>query len=358
MTTTLPVPAYNAGHQLYKYNLVSRLGQGQFGQVWLANDLTLQRQYAVKILNPGVPVDQRLREAQIGHRLQHNNLVHIYQADVVPHGTDHVVILAMEYLPAGSITQRVNPGNFLALPDVLRVAKDVLQGLDYLHAHSFYHNDIKPENILVGGVAQAMLTDYGIMGVSQNGQPTAAPNAYRLHMAPEVLATRQISIQTDIFQTGLTLYRLATGLSALRCKQASMGWKDYYAAVNAGTLLTISDFPSYIPPAFRRVILKAVQPAPADRYQTALEMRRAIEKLTFPGFWSMNATGDLIGISGRNEYRLEKIATGNRFALTCFKKNLNSGKEARVGDYCGRDLTAKQANALADNFIKHVVTGS
>ncbi|MBX9864807.1 MAG: serine/threonine protein kinase [Hyphomicrobium sp.] len=355
--TNLPVPAYSAGNQLYKYNLVSRLGQGQFGQVWLANDLTLQRQYAIKILNAGVPVDQRLREAQIGHRLQHNNLVHVYQADVVPQGTEHVVILAMEYLPNGSVVKRVNPGNFLPLPEVLRVAKDVLQGLDYLHANSFYHNDIKPENIMLGGVGQAMLTDYGIMGVSANGQPTAAPNAYRLHMAPEVLATRQISARTDIFQTGLTLYRLATGISTLRMKQAALGWNDYYAALNAGTLLTNNDFPAYIPAAFRRVLLKAVDPNPSTRFQTALEMRRAIEKLSYPGYWSVRPAGDLFGVNGKYEYRFERATSATRASMAGFKKNMSSGIETRISDFCARDLTAKQADALCDKFFKHVVTG-
>ncbi len=356
--TALPIPAYSPGNQLYKYDLVSRLGQGQFGQVWLANDLAVQCQYAVKILNPGVPVDERLREAQIGHRLKHNNLVHVHQADVIPHGSEHVVILAMEYLPNGSVVRRVNAGNFLPLPDVLRTARDILQGLDYLHANSFYHNDIKPENILIGGIGQAMLTDYGIMGVSSNGQPTAAPNAYRLHMAPEVLATRQISAQTDIFQTGLTLYRLATGLSALRAKQSTLGWNDYYAAVNAGTLLSQSDFPAFMPAPFRRVILRAVAPDPASRFQTALEMRREVEKLSYPGYWSVDASGRLIGTSGHNEFRFEKSPTGSRFSVTTFKKNLRSENETRVSEFCARDLTSKQADALVDKLTKHVVTGS
>lgn len=356
--STLPVPTYNAGFQLYKYNLVSHLGQGQFGQVWLANDLALRREYAVKILNPGISVDQRLREAQIGNRLQHNNLVHIFNADVLPHGSDHVVVLAMEYLPDGSVVRRVNPANFLPLPDVLRVAKDVLQGLDYLHANSFYHNDIKPENIMVGSVGQGMLTDYGIMGVSSNGQPTAAPDAYRLHMAPEVLSTGQISVQTDIFQTGLTLYRLATGLSALRMKQASLGWNDYYAAVNAGTLLTPSDFPPYIPSALRRIILKAVHPDPAERYQTALEMRRAIEKLSYPGYWTVMPNGELVGTNGNYEYRVEKTTSGSLCSVASFKKNLKSGNETRVSDFCARDLKPREAAALIDKLIKQVVTGS
>ena len=246
----LPTPAYVPGAQIYKYNLISQLGQGQFGQVWLANDLALQRQYAVKILNPGVPVDKRLREAQIGHTLSHNNLVRVHQADVQQHGGDYIVIIAMDYLPDGSVTGLANPAYFLPLPEVLRIAKDILQGLEYLHTNSFYHNDIKPENILIGPANQAMLTDYGIVGVSSGGQPVAAPGAYRLHMAPEVVTGGNINIQTDIYQTGLTLFRLACGVSHLRTKLCVLGWNNYCQSASDGKLVTLSDFPPISPHAY------------------------------------------------------------------------------------------------------------
>jgi eukaryotic-like serine/threonine-protein kinase len=355
----LPAPAYGPGVQIYKYNLVAKLGQGKSGQVWLANDLALQRQYAVKILNPGIPVDRRLREAQIGHVLDHNNLVRVHQADVQSHGNDYIVVIAMDYMPNGSVVGLMNPSNFLALPDVLRIAKDILQGLEYLHANSFYHNDIKPENIMIGPAGQAMLTDYGIVGISSGGQPVPAPGAYRFHMAPEVVTGGNINIETDVYQTGLTLFRLACGLSHLRAKQSALGWDDYYQAANDGKLITKSDFPPFIPTRLRSVILKAVEADPTQRYRSALDMRRAIEKLAFPGYWTVNAAGELIGLNGGNEYRFEKQATGgNRFRVTSYKKNLNSGNETKVSAFCERNLTSSQADAFSAKFVKHVVMGS
>ena len=139
-------------------------------------------------------MDERLREAQIGNRVEHNNLVYVHQADVVPVAGDHAVILAMDYQPNGSVETLANPAGYLPLPGVLRIARDILQGLEYLHARSFFHNDIKPGNILLGPQQQAMLSDYGITGVSANGAPVAAPNAYLLHRAPEVVATGNIGV--------------------------------------------------------------------------------------------------------------------------------------------------------------------
>lgn len=350
-------PLLAPGSQIYKYQLVNPLGQGQFGQVWLADEMALGCRYAIKILNPGIPVDQRLREAQIGHRLDHNNLVQVHQADVIPFGNDHVVIIAMEYLPAGSIVRRVNPANFLPLSEVLRAAKDVLQGLDYLHANNFYHNDIKPENILVGQARQAMLTDYGIVGVSTDGNSVPAPASYLLHKAPEVISGGNINVQTDIFQAGLTLFRLATGLSSLSAMQAQLGWNNYYQAINTGALITADSFPSFIPTALRRIILKAIDPNPAGRFQTPLEMRRAVEKLAFAGSWTVDSSGELVGLSNRFSFRFAQTRVGAGFSVTSFKKNLKSGNETKVSDYCGRGLSAKQADKLVDRFVKHVVTG-
>jgi serine/threonine protein kinase len=345
--------------QLYKYQLISRVGQGNFGEVWLAHDLALQRQYAVKILKPGISIDERLREAQIGNRLEHNNLVYVHQADVVAvPGGEHAVILAMDYHPNGSVETIANPAGYLPLPDVLRIARDVLQGLEYLHARRFFHNDIKPGNILRGSQQQAMLSDYGIAGVSLNGAPVAAPNAYFLHRAPEVAITGNIGVSSDIFQVGMTLVRLLIDLNHLRALRASIGPVQYEQRVAAGTLLTQKDFPSHIPAAVRRVMLRAVHPDRTQRYSGALEMRRALEKLGYPGHWTVDAAGEEVGKAGSYEFShtIEPAAAGT-FDVLCTRRNPASGNSQRVTRFCRKGLTRKQAEKTVADFKSFVVMG-
>lgn len=348
--------ALTPGMNLYKYQLVHKIGSGSFGEVWLARDLAVQREYAIKILQPGVSVDERLREAQIGNRLEHNNLVCIHQADVVPVARDHVVVLAMDYQPNGSVEALANPAGYLPLPVVLRIARDILQGLEYLHARSFYHNDIKPGNILLGPQEQAMLSDYGITGVSANSAPIAAPNAYVLHRAPEVVATGNIGVSTDIFQAGMTLARLLIHLDHLSAIQARVGPAQYQQAIGSGTLLTAKDFGCHIPAAVRRVILKAVHPDTAQRYSSALEMRRELEKLSYPGYWTVGTVGNEIGICGNYEFSYSTASNmhGN-FDVECSKRNLASGNTQRVTQFCSRGLTREEAKKVVDNFKKFVV---
>lgn len=346
------------GLKLYKYQLISKIGVGGFGEVWLAQDLAVQREYAVKILQPGVSVDQRLREAQIGNRLEHNNLVYVHQADVVPVSGEHAVILAMDYQPNGSVETLSNPAGYLPLPAVLRIARDILQGLEYLHARSFYHNDIKPGNILLGPQQQAMLSDYGITGVSANGAPVAAPNAYVLHLAPEVVSTGNIGVSSDIFQVGMTLARLLIHLDHLRVIRAKVGPTQYEQDIAAGKLLKAKDFGSHIPAPVRRVILKAVHPDPAQRYSSALEMRRALEKLDYPGHWTVDPTGNEVGMCGKHEFtHMVSPVAGGKFDITCSKRNVVSGKSQRVAQFCKRGLSQKQANEIVAKFKQFVVTG-
>jgi serine/threonine protein kinase len=196
-----------------KYEPIRRIGGGNSGEVWLAKDHAVDHTYAIKILKPGVTVVNQLREAKIGHAFTHNNLVRVHQADLL---TDGRVIIAMDFLPDGPITTLANPANFLPLQVAIRTIVDVLQGLEYLHASNFFHNDIKPDNILRGEQGQAKLGDYGIVGISQNGQPVPAPALYILHAAPETAAGNWIEARTDILQTGLTLFRLLSGHRAER----------------------------------------------------------------------------------------------------------------------------------------------
>lgn len=358
MSHTAPFANLLPGTQLYKYKLRHRIGGGSFGEVWLAEDQAIGHVYAIKILKPGTPVDHRLREAQIGHILEHNNLVRVHQADVTKISGQDYVIIAMDYMPRGPITKLANPSLFLTMPDVLRLGCDILRGLEYLHSEDFFHNDIKPENVLIGPHGQGMLTDYGIVGVTRNGAPVPPTAFYKIHAAPEVVDQNSISAQTDIFQVGLTLFRMLVGLDVLRHKFNSLGERRYYKAVADADLVTASDFPAYVPLRLRRMILRAVNPDVDERYETALEMRRELEKLSYSGYWTVSAAGAFIGHNGNNEYRYEqKKRLGNRYTVTTYKKNTQSGRETRFAKGSALDLTNAQAKKHIAKFVRSVVEG-
>ena len=91
----------------------------------------------------------------------------------------------MDYVKRGSSINLANPSGYLALPIALKISRDILQGLEYLHTKNFIHNDIKPENVLIGSDGRGMLTDYGIVGGSQGTLQLQSSLFYKIHAAPE-----------------------------------------------------------------------------------------------------------------------------------------------------------------------------
>ena len=344
------------GTILYKYKLISLIGRGNFGDVWRATDIALKRNCAIKILNSAYSIDQRLKEAQIGNCLDHHNLVRVHYADVIV--KHNLVIIVMDYLPNGSAENKANLQKFIPLNEAIDIVTDVLKGLEYLHANDYIHNDIKPANILFGNQGQAMLSDYGIAGVSTDGSPTVAPSSYRPHKAPEIDDTGHVSVSTDVFQVGMTLMRLVCGLNILVSKKRERSWEEYSADIANGKLISSADFPTHVPPKIRSIIRKATAQKPVDRFRTALEMRRQMEKLHFSGSWTVDVNDRMLGEDAKSYYCFEKLRSGDsEYTINCWKTSKKSKRTQRVTRFCKKNVSPRDAEKTIDQFIKFVVMG-
>ncbi len=344
------------GSSVYKYVLKRRLGAGFFGEVWLSHDSTIGRDVAVKIVKADGPITvDKFKEARIGNRFDHDNLVKVHYADVVNVGGANYVIITMDYLKNGSIVSQVNSCGFLPLPKALLVMRSVLFGLDHLHYMGFYHNDIKPSNILVGGAGQAVLSDYGITRVADE---VTDVQCYLLHRAPEILSGGNANILTDIYQCGLTAFRLFCGVGLLDAKWSRDGESKYNDDIRSGKLVSKSDFPEFVPWQIRRIILKAISLNSADRYQSAIDMRRDFEKLVYSGFWDADANNQLIGRKRKNEntYVYNEIPT--RYKMFDFEAKIiyPSGKINRVTQFYKQGLSKVELAKVRREYIKWVIT--
>ncbi|MES2658328.1 MAG: serine/threonine-protein kinase [Verrucomicrobiota bacterium] len=357
----MPLPiVIPPGTRLYKYELTACIGGGCFGDVWLATDMTINKIVAVKILEAStVTIDERLNEARIGNQLNHQNLVKVHYADVVNHGGHDLVLIAMDYQASGSVLGKLNAANFLTIPEARNCIIDTLRGLEYLHELGLYHSDIKPNNILVGSGGEHLLTDYGISCHSPTLCPVAPRNAYRLHIAPEVLNSMQIDAHTDIYQVGLTAFRLLNGIGTLRDKYNRLGDPAYIDLVQRGRLVESADYQPFIPRALRTIVNKAISVNPMDRYQSTLDMRRALEGVVFPGYWTCLPTGVFQGHSAGNLFHFEEqFLPGSIVNFTATKTNERSCRTANVAAYCARKVTRTQADELKKKFMQFVVTGN
>lgn len=347
------------GDTIYKFQLKRKIGGGNFGDVWLAHDLAISRDVAVKILDESMaPVTANLEEARVGNRLDHANLVKVHYADVTTIGSHNVAIIAMDFHPTGSIMNQLNPSNFITIISALNLTIDILRGLEYLHEQSLFHNDIKPSNILIGPQGEGILTDYGISCSSPGLTPTTAPDAYILHRAPETEETGDISILTDIYQVGLTLFRIINGIGLIRDLKNLLGDDQFEELKKKNKIPKENDYQLFIPTAVKKIINKAVKANPADRFQSALEMRRALERIRICGHWTTNSSGNYIGYS--ENYIFTYAISRNRFGFKfdAHKERIGSGRKTRISSFSGNKLSAKDSNKKIKAFMQAVVAGT
>lgn len=349
---------YSQGEQIYKYQLVNKVGGGNFGSVWTAQDLALKTFVAVKLLDQSkYSIDERLLEAQIGNRLQHDNVVNIKGADVIDKDGHPIVAISMPFYKNGSIQSIVNSLNFIDLREAIKCTIDILRGLEYLHENGYYHCDIKPNNILIGDKGEYLLSDYGITCYSPTLEAVRPRQTYLPHEAPETAQCNAYDIRTDIYQLGVTAFRLINGIALVK-NDFINDRESFRRNVIHGKVITDSMYKPYVPHAIRRIIKKAIAIDPDNRYQTALEMRRDLERQSFVGDCTADINGNLIVHNKTNLYRFEVANLGNKlFSLNTYKKNKNSGIETRHTKYCLKNLTKGQLDKKVQMFLLGIITG-
>lgn len=344
---------HTAGEQIYKYQLIGYIGGGNFGEVWTAEDISLKSRCAIKLLHQtDTSIDERLLEAQIGNRLQHTNVVNIKYADVVQYGEPQlpVVVIAMPFYPNGSVLSQLNSGNFLDLNKSMKCLLDVLRGLEYLHENGYYHCDIKPNNILVGNVGEYLLTDYGITCFSPTHTAVQPRQCYLPHTSPETISNNIYDVRTDIYQLGLTAFRLINGVSEIKSEFLS-DRNEFAKTVLGGKVITDSKYQPYVPRSIRRIINRAVALNPDERYQSALEMRRDLERIMLQGNCTTDEHGNILLINKGNLYRYEVVpARKATFDLLAYKRNITSGREIHVTPYCKKGMQIKQIKQIIQKF--------
>lgn len=354
-----------AGQQCYKFSLLTLISNPVTSQndVWLAEDMATKTQVALKIIS-GAPVDvpNRLYEAQVGAKLKHTNLCEVIGADLVdiPSATvdggiptGPFVLIGFRYQPQGACTRLLEGPGVMRVDRVHRLLLDVLAGLEYLHEQGLHHNDIKPANILLSLEGNYLLTDYGITwseGTSNTAQ------AYLPHIAPESLETNSSGYtnihhpcaSTDIFQLGLSAYRLLNGAQHIRGEfdkhLASGTIQKFFDGVRNGTIPDRQAYGQGIPQRLRMVVNRAIEVDPAKRYASALEMRRDVEKLYYPYVWQYDTSNELVLNRGKVQYSIELLQKGSKYDIAAIA-TYTSGKVVRPSEFKATGLSKAKATS-------------
>lgn len=331
--------------------------EGRNSRVFEAVDNQLHAELIVKAYDPATIPDpaEYFAEARMLYDAQHPNVVEVKYACRRP----DVLFLAMpRYVESiHAILRR----RYLTIREVVRYGLDFLRGLHHIHTRGLVHFDLKPSNILLDVSDKAAVADFGLAKYLDVYGLAAQSRVYDPHLPPEYLVASHRGLESDIYQAGMTLYRMVNGLAGFNRQWAALPTPDEQdAAIASGRFpdRSGSGYLPHVPTRLRRLINKALNVDPNERFATVLDMMNALAKVSEhldweysrpaghrERVWTMHAE--------THQKRITHRMQGTEFVLECIKINHRSGAARREAKLSGRfgalqDFRRALTNALTE----------
>ncbi len=260
-----------------RYEVLSRIGTGGMGDVYLARDQLLGRQVAVKLLHHRFAEDQEFverfrREASSAASLSHPNVVAIFDRGE----WDGTYYIAMEYLPGRSLKAVVREGGPLDPAAAIDVVIQILHAARFAHRRGVIHRDLKPHNVILDEEGRAKVTDFGIARAGASDMTlTGSIMGTAQYLSPEQAQGHAVSAASDIYAVGIVLYELLTGVVPFDGETAvTIALKQVSATPPPPSALVGSEA---IPAELDAVVLRALAKDPGERFADAEEFIAALE---------------------------------------------------------------------------------
>jgi serine/threonine-protein kinase len=255
-----------------RYRLDRLLGAGASGRVFLATDEVTNRAVAVKMFfaagaRGGAAYERFVREARLASTLRHPSLVEVYDVSV------EKGFLVMEFLPGGSLAQRLAAGERFAPVQLRRMALDVIGGLEAAHHRGVVHRDVKPANVFFDARGTAKLGDFGVAHLVDLGQTqTGGLIGTLAYMSPEQITGAPITIAADLYALGITLFEAVTG------RLPFLG-PDFVAQHLGEDAPSATSANAEVAPGWDPILAGLLVKNPRERTGTLAELRTQLEAL-------------------------------------------------------------------------------
>ncbi len=256
-----------------RYRIVALLGRGGMGEVYRADDLTLGQPVALKFLpeeaasDPGL-LDRFRGEVRIARKVSHPNVCRVYDVGEV----DGLTYFTMEYVDGEDLASLLRRIGRLPNDKAIDIARQLCAGLAAAHAKGVLHRDLKPANIMLDGRGQAVITDFGLAAFTDQVPGAEVRSGTPAYMAPEQLAGKEVTEKSDLYSLGLVLYEVFTGKRAFSADNLT----ELVRSRAAGDISRPSSFVKDLDPLVERVILRCLEPEPANRPANALSIAAAL----------------------------------------------------------------------------------
>lgn len=345
-----------APQKIGKFEILARLGQGGMGTVYKARDPGLDRLVALKTIVSGLlesedAKERFYREARAAARLQHPNIVTVFEAG----DFEGTLFIVMELLEGQDLSQvLLSPRS---VEEKVKIVVEVCRGLDYAHKRGVIHRDVKPANIRLLPNGSIKIVDFGIarLGEShmtQTGLVLGTPS----YLAPEVLAGGRVDHRADLWAVGVVLYELLAG----RKPYASPTFITLAYQIVHEPLPPLGAEALGLPPGLEEVVGKALAKAPGDRYADLAEMAAELRRTV-----GLEGPHDTLSEEARQRsYRLNLDEARRRLAAQDLERALEAARRAQAVEPSGTEvlnllegLEARLASAEAAPTVLSVPDG-
>ena len=269
--------------QILHYKILSKIGAGGMGEVFLAQDTKLDRKVALKILPPEFANDKDrmtrfVREAKSASALNHPNIITIYEIGE----SDGTHFIATEFIEGETLSKHLR-GENVSLKSVLDIATQIASALQTAHSAGIVHRDIKPDNLMIRADGLAKILDFGIAKLSETPtnigeedataiqKPSTSPGMIigtANYMSPEQAKGKEIDARSDIFSFGIVFYEMLTGKRAFEGETAL----ESISSILKDEPKPISQFLPEVPNEIERIVNKTLRKDREERYQTAKDL--------------------------------------------------------------------------------------
>jgi eukaryotic-like serine/threonine-protein kinase len=263
----------------HRYVIESRLGAGGMSTVFKANDTVLERPVAVKLLAEHLADDEAFvarfrREALSAARLQHPNIVQVFDSGQDPESHRHYIV--MEYVDGPSCANLLREQKELDIDDTVQVVRDACHGLDYAHRAGVIHRDVKPGNLLV--TRESFLTKLADFGIAKAAEQTRITQVGSIlgtaaYLSPEQARGDEAGPASDIYSLGVCAYQFLAG--RLPHEYASL--TELALKQQQDEVRPLTDYRPEVPHALDLAVRVSLDPDPGARYPSALDMAKALE---------------------------------------------------------------------------------
>ncbi len=336
------------------FDLSHKVGkQGQNSETFVAIDKQLDAEIVIKSIQKSklASPENFFDESKALYASAHPNVVQIYYACF---DADRIY-LAMPYYKRGSLADLVSNG-FLTVREIIVIACQVLSALHNIHSKNLIHFDVKPDNILFSDRGDALLSDFGLAKQMNLSGVAYQDRFYFKMIPPEATESDHFTRAFDIYQFGLTLYRICNGEQQFTEQYARYGTGAAFRRADFKFDICNGRFPDrdahlpHVPEALRKVINRCLAPAPADRFQSAIDVANALAPIDGEYLdWKYEVSDD--------QRIWTKNIKGTRIVFKVYKddsteclKAIGEGLPRKVGDGCQKQMTDRQIRTfLRDN---------